>query len=53
MRTKLSRVFVAGAIAVAGLVAASGERLVHAAINNAVPFQAQSELDQETIGDCS
>ena len=53
MRTKLSRVFVAGAIAVAGLVAASGERLVHAAINNAVPLQAQSELDQETIGDCS
>ena len=48
MRTKLSRVFVAGAIAVAGLVAASGERLVHAAINNAVPFQQQSELDEAT-----
>jgi hypothetical protein len=48
MRTKLSRVFVAGAIAVAGLVAVSGERIVQAAINNDVPFQQQSELDEAT-----
>jgi len=53
MRTKLSRVIIAGAMALSGLVAVSGERIVQAAINNDVPFQAQSELDQESMGDCS
>ena len=53
MRTKLSRVIIAAAMALSGLVAVSGERIVQAAINNDVPFQAQSELDQESMGDCS
>ncbi len=53
MHIKLSRVIIATTMAITGLVAASGERLVHAAVNNDVPFQQQSELDQETLGDCS
>lgn len=48
MRTKLSRVIIAGAMALSGLVAVSGERIVQAAINNDVPFQQQSELDEAT-----
>jgi hypothetical protein len=53
MRTKITKISIAAAIAFSGLAISASQLPVQAAINNDVPFQQQSELDQESLGDCS
>jgi hypothetical protein len=48
MRTKITKISIAAAIAFSGLAISASQLPVQAAINNDVPFQQQSELDEAT-----